>query len=537
MNVTVRTLLNLEEARLTLVSGGAGLEAEVRWVHTSEVDDPTPWLEGGEFLLTTGPRLTTPASMVAYIERLHAHGVAGLGFGTGSGTLYRHVPEPIREASDRLAFPVLEVPYDVPFIMLTEFVSSHLAEERYQTTQSAYRAQQQLTQAALSEAALGDLVTKLAELTGGWAAVTTPSGEMLDASPGIESRDLDEIASDLTRVRESGTVVAVADAGGRFIAIHPLGATGRTRAMLVLGQETPPDVYERMIAASAASLFSFIIEQRMMLSPQRMAAANLLGDALLDPDTPRERMLRAAAGLGIDPAATLTLARLEVTGSTPASVAQVLHDVFSQHGGTSVTVRDREISDRYTLITDFSGPVFEELLGLQDRFEAQSVPIGVGTSVRLSELHLSYNQATLALSHARRRPASPVVRFSDLQHYDRIIGLASPPAVATFVATELAPLQRLERSGAGGGRRNVLIETLRVFLRHHGRWDPAARELGVHRQTLIKRMARIETLLEVDLDSPDTRMGLWFALSAYDVEHPALSAVELSLDSGRPGDR
>ena len=48
----------LRELELEVVAGEAGLDRAVRWVHSSELLDPTPWLSGGELLLTTGLQLT-----------------------------------------------------------------------------------------------------------------------------------------------------------------------------------------------------------------------------------------------------------------------------------------------------------------------------------------------------------------------------------------------------------------------------------------------------------------------------------------------
>ena len=47
----------LRELELEIVAGEAGLDRAVRWVHISELADPTPWLSGGELLLTTGLQL------------------------------------------------------------------------------------------------------------------------------------------------------------------------------------------------------------------------------------------------------------------------------------------------------------------------------------------------------------------------------------------------------------------------------------------------------------------------------------------------
>ena len=55
----------LRELELEIVAGEAGLDRAVRWVHISELADPTPWLSGGELLLTTGLQLGDDAQQRA----------------------------------------------------------------------------------------------------------------------------------------------------------------------------------------------------------------------------------------------------------------------------------------------------------------------------------------------------------------------------------------------------------------------------------------------------------------------------------------
>ncbi len=518
MKVTVRSLLEIPNTGLSLLSGATGLDTEVRWVHVSDVRDPTPWLQGGEFVLTTAVRLVSIELMVEFVKKLHAHGIAGIGFGTGDESwMHAEVPREMREVAEDLGMPLIEVPFDTPFIVIAEFVAAQQAAESFRVTQLAYRAQQELTQIALSGAAIGGLVARIAELTGGWASVISPNGRVLEVFPKASAQIAMGFLADLERVRETGTVLSITDESGGHVSIHPLGAPGRVRGMLMLGQKTTPGAFERMIAASAESLLSFVLEQLLSLSPQRMAAANLLGDTLLDPKTPRERFLHAAAGLGLSPSMNLTLARLWAPNAEPEPIMRILHDVFSPRSETSVIVQDRGAPGTYTLITASGQASNDEFERLSEHFGETAIRVGVSEPTTLSRIHLAYNQASLALSHAQRERETPVVHFHELQYYDRIAGLAPPGTVSTFVATALSPLERLEPSG----RSDELVETLRAFLDHHGRWDPAARQLGVHRQTLIKRIARIERYLDVDLESADIRMGLWFALAARAAERPS----------------
>src|SRR5215213_2496352 len=87
--LTLRDLLSDLDVRPA--AGDGGMDAAVRWVHISELEDPTPWLSGGELLLTTGMQLTEPGRQREYVRRLAAHKLSGLGLGTGFA--HQTVPE------------------------------------------------------------------------------------------------------------------------------------------------------------------------------------------------------------------------------------------------------------------------------------------------------------------------------------------------------------------------------------------------------------------------------------------------------------
>jgi purine catabolism regulator len=121
------------ELGLTLVSGEQAAQGHVRWVHSTELPDPTPWLRGGELLLTTGLQLQTAKTQRELIVRLAAHEIGGLGFGTGFA--HKRLPPALADEARKQAFPLFEVPYELPFIAITERVFAQLLDERYEMLQ------------------------------------------------------------------------------------------------------------------------------------------------------------------------------------------------------------------------------------------------------------------------------------------------------------------------------------------------------------------------------------------------------------------
>ena len=238
--LTVRELLRDLDVRL--VAGEGSLNLPVRWVHISEILDPTPWLSGGELLLTTGMQLDTPAQAREYAARLADHHLAGLGFGTG----FKHatVPEALLEVAAEREFPVFEVPYELPFIAITEAAFTQLVNEQYAVLRRALAAQERLERIVLSERGLEALVSALATLIGAAVVVFDSRGEPLQQHAfrrEIEPHALETLRSEVherARRRESRAFVPSLFEGNQGLAL-PVASDGAPRPERNGGNDPP----------------------------------------------------------------------------------------------------------------------------------------------------------------------------------------------------------------------------------------------------------------------------------------------------------
>jgi len=211
MELTVESLI--AELGLELATGRESATAHVRWVHSTELPDPTPWLRGGELLLTTGIQLTEPKLQRELIERLADHRIAGLGFGTGFA--HKRLPAALVTAARKRAFPVFEVPYELPFIAITERAFAQLVNERYEMLQ------RNMAGDVLAEALTGHLYPEELQARlrpfgiGEQAAVLAFSLADPSAAASTLERALErEHARSLVAIR-GGLLCAVIDASGR----------------------------------------------------------------------------------------------------------------------------------------------------------------------------------------------------------------------------------------------------------------------------------------------------------------------------------
>jgi purine catabolism regulator len=131
--LTVGSLVS--ECGLELAAGESNAGNRVRWVHISEHEDPTPWLSGSELLLTTGYNLADAERQRRYVELLADNELAGLGFGVGFD--HERMPEALVAAARERELPLFEVPYEMPFIAITERAAARLVNEQFDVLDGA----------------------------------------------------------------------------------------------------------------------------------------------------------------------------------------------------------------------------------------------------------------------------------------------------------------------------------------------------------------------------------------------------------------
>src|SRR3954447_15556844 len=229
--LTIREVL--ADVDIALLAGEGHLDMPVRWVHISELVDPTPWLSGGELLLTTGLALNSAKRQRDYIATLADHGLAGLGLGTGF--THEKVPQALLEAARDRDFPLFEVPYELPFIALTEHAFTRLVNEQYALLQRSIAAQERLQRIVLSERGLDAIVGALATLIGGPALVFDGRGELQALRTFRRELDPDVVSALGDELRER----ARRGDGRGFVPSHPELATGGL--VLPVGGADAPD--------------------------------------------------------------------------------------------------------------------------------------------------------------------------------------------------------------------------------------------------------------------------------------------------------
>ncbi len=513
--LTVRGLV--EEMQLELVVGGDAADAPIRWVHSTELDDPTPWLSGGELILTTGMRLKSEQAQREFAERLSSRHVAGVGFGTGFD--HAKLPEALCEAARDAGLPLFEVPYELPFIAITERAFTTLVNRQYEVLQRTIAIHRRMERLLLEEAGLDELVRAISATIGGAVAVLDLRGEVLaqrEFQRPLAAGAIDAVREQAERRTRTGGqndafVPEHPGLGGGALALPVLaGARGGPQAWLLAVRDSGGvGEMDRLTLEQSVTVVALeLMRQRAMRDTERRLAGDVLAEALAGQLDASELAARLRPfGVG-STAAVLVFATADPGG------AEGDLDRALAAAGHGALVASRQ--GLLCAVVDGDGLDPVELAGRARATLAEAhgdVAAAVSRVAPATDLRRSFHEARCALEAVALAPsngngAGHVASYHDLGSFQLLLSLQDDDALRLYCDSVLGPLE----NGGTGEYGDELVRSLEVFIEQNGQWERAARELYCHRHTLRYRIRRIEELTGRDLSSARDRIEFWLAL-------------------------
>lgn len=545
--LTVREALALPIlSTCKVVAGHAGLDNEIRWVHTSDIPDAQyEWRRRGVFLLTAGFSLRdSPERQAALVPKLAAEGFAGMALSIGY--YLDQTPDIIREAADALSFPVVETPYDLLFIDVTEAILEQITNRQYSLLQRSTQIHKQLTEVVLQGGDLDDLAAALAGLLRRSITIEDPSFRVLATGhygpidearrASIETgRTSPRMAETLlqkgiyARLQQSMAPIYVPPMPEldmemeRFVAPIIVGREIYGYMWIIAGDRPLTDLDEVAIDQAATVAALILFKERAV----REVEESLRGDFL-------EQLLKGAT----DSAAFSEQARrfhyrsdrshqvllihgVPEAGGDGRSLFTSVQDWLKRCGAEPLLVRR---DDFLVLVlegngqngSDAGGKQFANALVTDLSHPACRLLIGVGTAATPGQNHAggirrSFEEAQeavqISIALGRREG---VISFDELGLLHWLYHL---PVARRHSNAYLKHVYTL--AGYDKERNTDLVKTLETYLDHGGSLVETAERLFIHRNTLLHRLERISELCQVDLRDPTHRLNLHAAIKGY----------------------
>ncbi|MCC3281305.1 MULTISPECIES: PucR family transcriptional regulator [Arthrobacter] len=465
MPISLTTLLDAENLGLA-VKGTAPVEpVEVQWVAVTELEDPSPFLSGGEVVLTTGIRQRTGAVQRRFVESVHRAGALAIGFGTGLSQA--RVPGPLLEEANRLGVPVFEVPYDTPFIAIGKLVADALSADHTEHLRDLLSGHQILAQALLSGQGLAGLLRQLGRILGSEVALYRYGSRVFSTGEPPEG----------TRWHST-----------------PIATGMRDRCTLEVAEPfRQPD-----LLAYAQSLISVELNNlSRRRARERVVNGQLLADVVAGKLSGQDAVHRLRAA-GVDTERRqLTLLVEAVPGQARLLPSLPLPALFDS--AVTAICEDRLA----LLVADGNSTELAAALGGYLREAGITAKVGAGGAyAEPAGLRWGYYEAKEGLLRGAAVNEPDRLSLASLLMASRDVPLAD------LAAEALDPLTDFDKAHDA-----ELVPTLEKYLALNGSVAKVAQALGLHRNTVRYRLSQIADLSGYDPSVTADRVHLYLALN------------------------
>jgi purine catabolism regulator len=475
-------------------AAGTAARTQLRWIHSSEILDIAPLLDGGELLLTGGEALALASEerRVTYIRQLAERGVAALAIETG--VALPSLPSSMVAAAEAAGLPLIELRKVVPFVSVMQAINSSLVSESVSQLRRADEASHAMAVELAHGGSLDRILSVLAGITHSEVTLASLTGAPLASAAPAQAETSDDGTPDAgSAAPEPGMHEPVMPEHARLIHID-VPVRGILAAQLLL--RVPADEDENLARTAgkrSVDILALAMLQRMSPGLREVAGAALIRAIDSGSQPWRLQQLASAAGIPVSTPLVAVVVRSDISQQLRTSLEQHLSRAAQSH---ATYVDNAELLAIASLAGDATEESRQRLLA-----DLSELPAMDGTLAAVGPLVAGISDAPWSLSEAKltlelaaspeqARPGSGVHRaVIDAEAFavERLtVQSLDPYQRRNFVRQQLGPL--LDHDAQRNSR---LLDTLATWLDCGCNTAHAARELHVERQSMHQRLRRI----------------------------------------------
>ncbi|WP_181410181.1 MULTISPECIES: PucR family transcriptional regulator [unclassified Paenibacillus] len=517
-----------------VIAGEEGLNRIVYSVNMMDAPDIIDFLKPQELLLTTAYVIKDrPEALESLVSNMANVGCAGLMIKTK-----RFLPAiPIRvvEVANKLNFPIIELPLDFSLGEIMNQSLSYILEKSADELRYALESHRHFTSIVLEGKSIPEIVQELSKLLDSPTLLLNHKLELISSSRHFQSAPYMALlpviqhaltALPATRSTQSLSLVADADSPCRNVAVHPI-QTYQPQGFLISFIDNPPtNKHPFMAMEQAANVISFeMLKQQAVKERSRRYKNEFFSDLVEGFVTSEQEVIHRGKRYGLNEHSTSLCiaakkdAPAESNGINPASLEdsrftereelyQLIKKGFTDHGTPFVIFTK---NDLFVVILSYNPnePYLQEtemelaelLKKIADEIYKRTqiaVSFGVGNPVqKLLDISVTYKEAFDALQTGYLSKKRMFVQFNHIKELADLLRMVPIGELKKFYLDTFQDLKGLEEK-----ERKELMRTLMVFYENHCQIAETAKQLFVHRNTVIYRLDKCEQLTGRSLRTP-----------------------------------
>lgn len=527
-----------------IVAGRAGLNRTVHSVNMMDAPDIMDFLKPNELLLTTAYAMKDqPELLEALVRQMAESGCAGLAVKTRR--FLEEIPQRAIETANAYGFPLLELSLDFSLGEVLNQALSRILQSRNDELSYALETHHAFFHLILNGEGLQEIVDKLSQLIEAPVAVLSPKLELLTFSS-ANKPDFSAVnrllaswpgpKSGLTAgLRPVPGEAASDDALHAFV--QPIPTTQRQGYIVALFRGAETKTMHSLALEQAANVLGFeLLKAQAVKDRARRFKAEFFAELIQGEIASEQEMIHRGKQYGLQPWESMICivcgkdAERAAEAASQDSLAEerkaretdhlyhVLKREYARLNAPFVlfTLKNKFIclmSAREWLGQETEGKhrLAQWLLALSERLLAEddaSLSFGISAPItKLADIPSAYKQASDALRFGIGHNKQRFVQFYHTKEFTDLLKLIPIDDLNEFVEDTFESWSGIEENEQREWRR-----TLRVFYDNHCHIGETAKQLYIHRNTVLYRLNRIEQLTGAQVrntaDSLRIRMAL-----------------------------
>ncbi|QZY56628.1 PucR family transcriptional regulator [Crassaminicella profunda] len=520
----VREILNLNNnlKGLKILAGEKGLDREIKDIEILEIPDGIYWINEGDLAITTAYFLYKEGSgLISWIELLNEKGAAGLGIKTDR--FLKKIPVETIKKANELNFPLIEIPIHVGYSDMTWPIISKILGEKDYINFRLEKYNEELLNLSLKNYSTRDVFRIIKKyMKNSFVAFSFYNNKIKCITKNEKKFPIDNIISIINENHEmidTSTDFFCINRDNKKIWINALRVEGEIIGYFSI--ISYDDSYIKLDLKIAKLSCSYLIVSMLLEKSYDYSRYNskedFLKSVIYKKITNKIKLKRDAAYYNI----TFDLRRIiwimEI--NSKEELQNDLHKIYEiinnkvKYNKIHIIFENNKIicisSEKENI---YRKTWFEHLLKeFEYKFPKYSFKIGVSKIFdSLDKLSIAYDEARFCLENGLKLEMGNIQLFDDLIVYYVLNEIARHPQLIRLYEDTI---KKLKDHDINYG--TELVKTISSYIENNNNVLKTAEDLYIHRNTLYKRIRKIESIIDLNIKSSDKNLIMSLGLKLH----------------------
>ncbi|MQR87061.1 PucR family transcriptional regulator [Bacillus megaterium] len=523
----LQTLLRIPiYEKASVVAGQKGVTRKVHNVNMMDAPDILSFLKEGEFLITTGYHFKEhEESLAKLVEGMAKKKCAGLAIKTKR--FFEHVPASICQLADELHFPIIDFQTDETLGAVINESLSFILDKKTAELQQAMVTHQLFSSYILQGKGIEKIMQSIQTLCNAHVALFDTHGHELFYTNKREpfSLPMEEAAAGAKQLflRTSKYTTFSFLHTKKTVTLFPIATHTRKYSYLLIEHQVSLSDSALLTIEQATNVLSFeMMRQQALYEAERRRKNDFFNQLVNNYYKTLEDASFQAQMMGLSAGNSYICAVGKIHSTfTPYSDDDMIYELLQYELSTGHTEAVLFFYDNLyiLLFTPHSQPMIIECLHrLQEavyRHYDKRMSFGVGNqSQSLLTIADSYKEAVEALETIHFKDQSKLIQFYQPKQFKELLRLLPANDLQDYYSQTLEGLLQYDKKD-----RSILLDTLETYLNSNCQISETAKQLFVHRNTVIYRIEKCEELLKRPIHTSEETLRLRVAFQIFSLVH------------------